>query len=420
MAILNTSKEDSISRRSSDQSQTYSLWQGFATSLAAFLVANIALGLFLYSLLEFLTPNADRDNSFSLLLLASGFFTVAFLLIPPAILAFWRVIGQPIPAWIYRLRLPPLSVLLILYPLVLLLGNWVSGHLMSAFLFLPFLHIMAIGIPIAVILKISLGGLNATSLQRKWGVFSVGLTLSPLTIFVLELFAFVFPLLLLTIWISRDPERVEQLRQLSETLRQPFADPNELVRLLQPYLIEPAVVLTFLFFAALVVPLIEEAIKPLGVWMIYGRTKGELDGFVSGALCGGGYALLESFMLGSTNTEWLVAVIGRSGTGAIHVFTTALVGAALTGAWQSRRYLRLLIAYGVSVFFHGIWNGFAILAALRGLYETEQGFWSLPFVANLALTAPLFIVILACLAILGLWIFNRRIQKDWSTIVSTE
>ncbi|PWH16828.1 MAG: hypothetical protein DDG59_08760 [Anaerolineae bacterium] len=402
----------------SERIKWLSLGQALATALVVFLLFNLSLGLLLYSFLQVLSSNADQESAFSMMLLASGLFTVGLLLIPSVLLAFSRFFGWKRPTWFSSLRLPWLAILLLAYPPILLAGNWLSKQSVLAFLLLPFFHIAAIGLPIAAILQIGLRGLDSVSHQRKWGALSVGLTLSPFLIFILELFAFILPIVLLAVWVSQDPERLSQFSRLSEILRQPLADPQMMLNELQPYLSEAAVVFTLLFFAALIVPLIEEAIKPLGVWLLYGRTRGALDGFVSGALCGAGYALLESFLLGSSKSDWLFAVLGRSGTGTIHIFTSALIGAALTTAWQRQSYLRLSLAYLIGVFFHGVWNGFIILAALRGISDSSQGFWSLPLTQNLATIAPFAILLLAALAVLGLWGLNQQIRKEWSTIGS--
>jgi len=394
------------------------LGQGLTTSLVAFFLLNLALGFALSSMLELLTPKGDPESSFSLWLLASGFFTVGLLLVPPAILAFYRFLSRNPPAWLVSLRFPSLTILLLSYPLILLGGSWLSTQTLLAYLLLPLFHIAAIGIPIAITLNISLKGLQSVSPQRKWGALSVGLTLSPFLIFVLEMLALILPLAILAFWVSQDPERQKHLLELNETLRQPLANPQAILNELQPYLNEPAMIFTVIFFAALVVPLIEEAVKPLGVWLLYRRTHGALDGFVSGALCGAGYALLESFLLGSTKAEWLFAILGRSGTAAIHIFTSALIGAALTTAWQRRGVLRLILAYLIGVFFHGVWNGFAILSALRSVSPSEEGFWSLPYTQNLAIIAPLAILLLACLALFGLWSCNQQIRKAWGKIGS--
>lgn len=400
----------------SERTKWISFSQGLVTLLVAFLLFNLALGFAIYSILEVLSPEGDSESSFSLWLLASGYFTVGLLLLPPIFLAFYRFFGWKPPVWLVSLRFPPLGVLIFIYPLILLGGNWLSTQTILAYLLLPFFHIAAIGIPVAITLSISLKGLTSVSLQRKWGALSVGLTLSPFLIFILEILAFMIPMVLLAFWVSRDPERLRELLQLNETLRQPLANPQAVLSELRPYLNNSAVILTILFFAALVVPLIEEAVKPLGVWLLYGRTHGALDGFVGGALCGAGYALLESFLLGSTKSEWLFAVLGRSGTAAIHIFTSAVIGAALTTAWQNRSYLHLILAYLVGVFFHGVWNGFAVLSALHSVSASEEGFWGLPYTQNLATIAPLAILLLACLALLGLWSFNQKIYKAWSKI----
>ncbi|MCS6906346.1 MAG: PrsW family glutamic-type intramembrane protease [Anaerolineales bacterium] len=392
-------------------SKKISVWQALGTSLAAFFVINLALGFLLYSFLELVPPSPNVENAVSLLLLASGFFTAGLLLIPPTVLSFCRSFGWKVPVWITSLRLPPFALLVAAYPLVLLGGALLSSQTLSAYLALPVFHIAAIGIPVAAVLQISLRGVRDVSPQRKWGALSVGLILTPLLILILELFAFIFPGALLGIWASIEPERLRQLSRLSETLGQPSTDPQVVLEALQPYLVEPAVVLILLFFAALVVPLIEEAIKPLAVWMLYGHTRSTLDGFVAGALCGAGYALLESFMLGSNPSQWLLAVLGRSGTGALHIFTSALVGAALASVWQNRRYIQLILAYLTAVFFHGVWNSFAVLSALRSISPTTEGFWALPLSQNLALVAPLAIIALAGLGMIGLWLFNQQLRQ---------
>lgn len=410
--ISNAGDLSSLSTPSSlPPTKNLSLLQGIATSFVAFFIFNLAIGFLFYSLLEMLTANSDVESAFSLLLWAGGFLTCGLLLVPAILLAFCRFFGWNPPAGLLSLRLPPLSLMLFFYPLILLAGHWLSTQTIVAYLLLPLIHIVAIGTPITFILQISLSGLKDVSPQRKWGALSVGLTLSPFLIFMVEIMAFVFPLILLAVWVSRDPERLMQLNQLTETLRQPLANPEDVLETLKPYLAEPSLVLTFLFFAGLVVPLIEEAIKPIGVWFLYSRTRGVLDGFVAGALCGAGYALLESFLLGSAKSDWLFAVLGRSGTGAIHIFASALVGATLTEVWQNQRYVRLILAYLIAVFFHGVWNSFAILTALRAVTPTDQGFWALPLTQSLATIAPLAILLLAVLGIGGLWLFNRQIRR---------
>lgn len=417
MASLNLDRSPAtFTQPSSEHREWVSLGQGLATSLAAFFLFNLALGLALYSILEFFAPNGDAESSFSLWLLASGFLAVGLLLVPPAILAFYRFLGWNPPAWFVSIRFPPVTILLPTYALILIAGSWLSTQSLAAYLFLPLFHIAAIGIPIAITLNISLKGLTTVSLQRRWGSLSIGLTLSPFLIFILEILAFILPIAILAFWVSLDPKRVEQLLQLNQTLRQPLANPQAVLNELQPYLNQPAVIFTVIFFAALVVPLIEEGIKPLGVWLLYGRTRGAAEGFVGGALCGAGYALLESFLLGGTKSEWLFAVLGRSGTAAIHIFTAALIGAALASAWQRHSYLRLVVAYLIGVFFHGVWNGFAILWALRSISISEEGLWNSPYTQNLATIAPFAILLLASLALFGLWSFNQQIRKAWGKI----
>ena len=113
----------------------------------------------------------------------------------------------------------------------------------------------------------------------------------------------------------------------------------------------PAVVASVFVYIAVLVPLIEEILKPIGVWLLAGRKLTPVDGFMAGVLSGAGYALFENLFLSSSGEQWMSVVLARVGTGAVHMFTTSLVGWGLASAWGQGRYLRLALSFALAVGF---------------------------------------------------------------------
>jgi hypothetical protein len=126
---------------------------------------------------------------------------------------------------------------------------------------------------------------------------------------------------------------------------------------------QPVVIYGGLVVVAILVPLIEEFFKPIGVWLLLGTQPTPAQGFAAGVLSGAGFALFENLTLSaSSGEEWSLVVMARIGTSIIHILTTGLTGWALALAWTRGRYLRLGATYLVSVSIHALWNGLVILA----------------------------------------------------------
>lgn len=135
-------------------------------------------------------------------------------------------------------------------------------------------------------------------------------------------------------------------------------------------------------------PIVEEAAKGLGVFLIYLSARrafnGPVDGIVYGALVGAGFAfteniqyfavsLLEGGMGEVTVTFFLRAVLSPFA----HVMFTAMTGFALglaarraLGAGGALRYG--MVGLIAAIILHALWNGSAVLADFFGLYVTLQ------------------------------------------------
>jgi RsiW-degrading membrane proteinase PrsW (M82 family) len=126
--------------------------------------------------------------------------------------------------------------------------------------------------------------------------------------------------------------------------------------------------------------MMEEALKPLVVWLFAGKIHFQAQGFALGALCGAGFALVETFNNSAQSDAWAIVLIARIGTGAMHITTSALMGAAIFSALHERRYLRLIATYLLAVFLHGLWNLLAVTNGFSSLLIEVDGGDSYQFI----------------------------------------
>jgi hypothetical protein len=353
-------------------------------------------------------------------MLATGMALIGFLAAPSAFYALWRALDKPLEQLPRRLRhfgfssWPLLAALVT--PLVIVAGYAAIRFTRLDWLFVPPLHILAIGLPIAVLLYFTVRNLPLGSLQRMWGVFGSGLILAPVLILGLEALALIAFVLLVIISITSQPQLVEQLSSLSQWLMTNEPSQEATLQALAPYLFRPSVILSVLTFGAILVPLIEELIKPIGVWLLVGRNLYPSAGFAAGAISGAGYALFESLVLTSGTQEWASLVVARIGTSVIHIVTAAMTGWALVLAWQRRRYLILAGTYLLAVTMHGLWNAITLFFSFASLGELQGVVVKLPPVFKLADAAPYALLALAILGLLIMFVGNRRFTQTYRTI----
>jgi hypothetical protein len=165
---------------------------------------------------------------------------------------------------------------------------------------------------------------------------------------------------------------------------------------------------TALLYIAVIVPAVEELLKPLGVWLLAGRLDSPAQGFTLGALSGAAYGLIETIGVSGQAEEWASLLFSRIGTGLLHITTSALVGAAIATAWRERRYLHLLGTYFLAVLLHGLWNTSAVLFTFSTVAELSNQ------PGRLSTLQPVWIVAMSVLAVILfviLLLSNRRMQR---------
>ncbi len=343
-----------------------SLLQLILSLLAAFILFGLAAVIIVTAVLPFLTRGPTTDPTQSFMVAASLVFA-GVLVLPSAWYAWKRVAStERSPAVRQERRgfgLLLTIVVIVLEVAALWLGNWSAQNNQLTWLLLPPLNVIATGLPTLWLVYIGTRGLIPGAPRRRWGVFASGLVLGPAIILVLELLLLAVVGVLALLWIMINPSLAQQLNTLAIRLRTAGPNLDSILQVITPFLLNPGIIFLSFAFISVLVPLLEELFKPLGVWFLAGQKIAPAQGFGYGVLSGAGFGLFEN--LGNTSggaADWAVLASSRISTLLLHSFTAGLVGWALVSAWSERRYLRLALTYGVAVLVHGLWNGLALLS----------------------------------------------------------
>jgi len=395
--------------------QWYSIWQFVLTTLTVLMCWGFALLLVFLALAQTVRGAGSSGPDLSFWLMAWALAFTGVLLLPSAFYALLRLSGRPVKQSPQLPGIPKSSLfviilLVVLYLGVVLLGNWVSQIPSLAWWLLPPLHILAIGLPVLAVAYLATHRLPPGRPQRMWGVFGSGLVLGPALILVAETVALVVAIVVAVIWATSQPDLMKAIQVFSQQMQSGRPSSDELLRGLGPYLLRPTLLFGVLIFGALVVPLIEELIKPIGVWLLYGRPMTAAAGLAAGAISGAGYALFESLALTSNGQDWVSSVVARSGTAVIHIFTASLMGWALVLAWRERRYLRLLGTYLLAVLIHGSWNALALLSVVASLADAQAGPQKYPLLSKAGIAAPFGLIFMTIGALIALLLVNRHLR----------
>ena len=388
--------------------------------LASLALWSMALSVALIGVMQLSNAPALGMEAAPLFIWVAGTVFMGLLLLPSAYYALRRLMGAPVnpmfgPVSKRFLMMVSLALILI-FPLVLWLGDRVFQNQVLGWPVLPILHVLVVGIPVSWLFLLGSRGLSVGSPQRFWGIFNSGLVLGPVIILSLEIVALLGIVILGMVYISSQPELQEQLANL--TLRLSHV-PNQFValRILAPFLQKPVVLLSILAYGAVIVPMIEELVKPIGVWLLLRRGLTPAQGFAGGLLSGAAYAIFESLVLANASTEWAILALARVGTALLHIVTTGLTGWALVQVWPSapgktkQNAARLAITYLVVVCLHGLWNGLTLVTAwadfMRQLESSSSG-----MLMQVGLLAPFGLGALVLIFFAILTGANRKVRRD--------
>ncbi|MBE0670864.1 MAG: PrsW family intramembrane metalloprotease [Anaerolineales bacterium] len=238
-------------------------------------------------------------------------------------------------------------------------------------LILPVTTLLVIVPPIWLIFGYGSRGLEIGSRWRVFAVLGLGMTIGPVIMVLIELAMLAGIILTGAILLAiLEPATFQELMRIAEIV-QTETNQEVLLKLMAPYISNPIAITTGIVYIAILVPLIEELLKPLAVWVFAAKIETPAQGFVLGLLSGGAFALIESLNAGADSTvTWPVIVSVRAGTSILHMTASALVGWGIVSAFKEKKIGRLFGAYFSAVLIHGIWNASAAGAGLSAIGES--------------------------------------------------
>jgi len=349
-----------------------SLFQLVLSALAALLLLGVAALVAVTGIVQYFNQGSGSMDLTQSFMVAASLAFAGVLVLPSAWYA-WKNLAYPGPEPKPRPEPKGIGTILTLLVLVVVpgalwLGNWVSQYDQLAWFVLPILNIIANGLPAFWLVYIGIRGLNPGSPRRQWGVFASGLVLSPAIILIMELLALIGYGVLAILWAVFNPSITSELQVLILRLQSVAPNQEAILRILLPLLLRPGILFAAFAFISVIVPIIEEALKPIGIWLLAGQKLTPAQGFAFGVLCGAGFGLFENLGNTSGGSEaWAFVASTRITTLLLHCLTTGMVGWALASAWSQKRYLRLGVTYAFAVVLHGLWNGMAVLSSISSL-----------------------------------------------------
>ena len=302
----------------------------------------------------------------------------AGLFLPVLLYTIRRLKGQAIlPAAVRPVKFWQVAVLVVVWVVIVVIGSVLASLFTYGWVIAAPLLLLGICLPIFGLAWIGAGGLPAGSRRRLWAVFGFGMVGGTLAALLLEYLLIGIAAVVFGVLAVANPQLLTMLEQIQTQVANANAgDIQALLTVLAPYITNPLVIVSILVFAAVLVPLIEEAVKPAVIWFLGKRLRSPAEGFVLGALCGAGFAMLEGLMAASGATQmWGVGLTGRGAASLMHITSSGLLGWGIASARLEKRYGRLALAYLLSVSIHGLWNGSAILTiygALRIMVQNMQ------------------------------------------------
>lgn len=360
----------------------------------------------------YITSLAGRANAKQMLLLLASLLWMALLTavlnLPSLVISFMNLLGRPLARWEFdRFRIASLALLL--WPVVVLVGNLLTGAKLN-WLFLPPLQILAVALPLWWLVEFGRRGLPRTSARRDWGLVSVASLITPTLIMLVEIGVLVALFIAWVAWLSSQPARAQELSVLAQRLTMARTDAAAVQRILLPYLQSPLVIGIVLIIASVVIPLIEELFKPLGVWALARSSFTPAEGLSAGLISGAMFALFESLgFLSNAAGNWLPTVVGRLGTGILHTVCAGLLGYGLACAWNKSGYFTLAGMYLAAAAIHGTWNFFGLAMGAVSLLQNPDGVGQTA-ARTLGIGAPYILGGLALLLLGLLWNLNRKLR----------
>ncbi len=303
-------------------------------------------------------------------------------------------------------RLVPVYIFLLVFAVVLGLGNLVLNFEVAAEFLFPPLFLLGAALPTMAVLTWVGRRLGWPISWRQAGLaFVTGTTLSIFVAIVLETFLPLFAYLLFPFPFFGYGDLFSSGSGLIERL---FATP---------------LILVFLLFTAMQAPIPEEFAKALSL-PFFGRRRivEERQAFMIGLASGAGFAILENMLYEGLYAQWTgwswggVTLLRGIGS-VLHPLGTGIVAIGWFRA-REKGFMELFKAYLLAVALHTLWNGgFMPFVYLTGLDYFAGGDQA---ISVYGLAVEVLLVVFLVLLSAGLWWFLRRLVVGMAQEVAPE
>jgi len=265
------------------------------------------------------------------------------------------------------------NYLIILWFLMIAFGYFISHEGSRTFLLAP-LSVAAVIIPVWWLIEFSRRGLPRSTKLREWGTLTIGLTVTPIVIIMIELILIVVAAVIVMIELGFHPGLSSQLLSILENINLYQSGIGELEQILYEIMKQPLISAAIFLTIGLIAPLIEEIFKPMSTWFLLSRPLEEHEGFSLGLISGGAFAILESagMVIQMDIQDWLIAIILRTATGVLHIGLSGLVGYGLARSWRQKRIDRGILYVFSAAILHGAWNSLALLSSFSFSILSEE------------------------------------------------
>lgn len=284
-----------------------------------------------------------------------------------------------------------------------------TGIPLLGWLILPILSVLMITLPIWMFYGIGSNGIYPGARWRFFSILGLSMTIAPFIMFMLESVLLIFIVILASIYLAvSQPNLVNEISRIAQAVSNETS-PEAILSMVAPYITNPLVIGTAIGYISVLVPVIEELLKPLAVWLFARKIETPAQGFVLGMLSGAGFALFESLNASADgSTSWAVIVGARAGTSLLHMTTSGLMGWGIVTVFKEKKYLRFLGTLLSAVLLHGIWNACALGAGITASGEfLGKPEWLINYTP--ALLCGLLVMAVGIFAVLTA--SNRRLKK---------
>jgi len=338
-------------------------------------ISAVALAVIVVVLQAAMKFGGDQQNHplIDAVLLASAILFIGALLIPAAYYSFQRLMGEEVAADKTGPMNIPAGILITFAWLgVTALAQIFYGDNVLRWITPPF-YILSIGLPVYFFARLAIGGLNVGSKQRLWGALGSGMILGPSFASFIELILAMFLLIGVGTYLAFHPELRIVFNMLREQLNN-VSNPDDVLNLISRYLLNPVVIMVALLFFSVFAPVVEETAKSLTAWTIFDHLSSPAQGFVIGALSGTGFGMVESLLASvQPDSNWATTLFVRGGTTMMHILTAGLTGWGIACFRAYKRPNRMIGAYALAMFLHGLWNACVVLILIGAVHIALSG-----------------------------------------------